>query len=202
MLNALFVRTLGERDRIYVTRSDETAVSWAFPTYGDVPPHDMIHLVVESAFGVTHGFWGWVDAGADPGAIAAWANRMGGRDKYAAFGNDLSELKLSEALANSSWLMNDVSTEILQNQIFAACWEKSLSAVVTSSTELTTQVRTVLRLLASQWGGLTPKGTIQLQFDPLDPHRGFQHLLREVAVQQKAGTAGKRGSRATSRRAL
>jgi hypothetical protein len=80
MLNASFVRTLGDRDRIYVSRSDRSEVSWAFPTYGDVPPHDMIHLIVESAFDVGQGFWGRVDAGIDPGRIMAQANRMGGRD--------------------------------------------------------------------------------------------------------------------------
>jgi hypothetical protein len=186
MLKASFVRTLGERDRIYVTRSDGTGVNWAFPTYSGVPPHDMIHLIVESAFGVTHGFWGRVDAGADPGVIAARANRRGGRDKYAAFGDDLSGLQLAEALANSGWLMNDSPAEVLQNQIVAACREVSLPAPVTLSTELTTQVRSVLKHLATQWKGLTPKGAIQLQFDRQDPRRGFQQLLSEATVQQAA----------------
>jgi hypothetical protein len=189
MLKASFVRTLGERDRIYVTRSNGTGVSWAFPTYGDVPPHDLIHLIVESAFGVTHGFWGRVDAGADPGVIAARANRMGGRDKYAAFGDDLTELQLAEALANSGWLMNDSSAEALKNQIVAVCRQASLPAPVTLSTELTTQVRSVLRHLATQWRELTPKGAIQLQFDPQDARRGFQQLFREVAAQRFAAGA-------------
>ena len=86
MLNASFVRTVGDRDRIYVRRSDGSEVNWVFPTFGDAPPHDMIHLIVESAFGVTQGFWGRVDDGVDPGVISAQANRAGGRNKYAAFG--------------------------------------------------------------------------------------------------------------------
>ena len=73
MLNASFVRTVGDRDRIYVRRSDGSEVNWVFPTFGDAPPHDMIHLVVESAFGVTQGFWGRVDAGIDP-----WHHRRPG----------------------------------------------------------------------------------------------------------------------------
>jgi hypothetical protein len=69
------------RDRIYVVRPDGSEVHWAFPTYGDDPPHDLIHLVVEAAFGLRRGFWGRVDAGADPAAISAEANRKGGKDK-------------------------------------------------------------------------------------------------------------------------
>ena len=39
MLHAAFVRTVGAPDRIYVTRSDRSEVSWPFPTYGDGLPH-------------------------------------------------------------------------------------------------------------------------------------------------------------------
>ena len=187
MLNATFVRTVGERDRIYVTRSDGSVVSWVFPTYGDVPPHDMIHLIVESAFGVTQGFWGRVDAGADPGVIAARANRISGGNKYAAFGDDLSGLQLAEALANPGWLINDNSAEALQNQIVAACRKARVAIPVLLSTERTAQVRTVLRHLARQWRGLNPKGAIQLLFYPQEPRRGFEQLLRDDAVHQAAG---------------
>src|SRR5436190_1128700 len=86
VLKASFVRTVGERDRIYVVRSDGSEVNWAFPAYGDALPHDLIHLVVEAAFGVGLGFWGRVDAGVDPGAIMAEANRRGGSDKFSGFG--------------------------------------------------------------------------------------------------------------------
>ena len=75
VLKASFVRTAGERDRIYVTRSNGTEVGWVFPSYGDAPPHDLIHLVAESGFGLANGFWGRVDAGADPGRIDGQANR-------------------------------------------------------------------------------------------------------------------------------
>jgi hypothetical protein len=88
---------VGERDRIYVTRTNGNEVSWVFATYGNVPPHDMIHLIVESAFDVAQGFWGRVDAGADSGRIMAQANRVGGPNKYAAFGEDLSDLRCAKA---------------------------------------------------------------------------------------------------------
>ena len=50
MLKASFVRTVGDRDRIYVVRSDGSEVNGAFPAYGDALPHDLTHLVVEAAF--------------------------------------------------------------------------------------------------------------------------------------------------------
>jgi hypothetical protein len=86
VLRASFVRTVGERDRIYVVRSDGSEVNWAFPNYGEALPHDLIHLVVEAAFGLRQGFWGRVDAGVDPGAIMADANRRGGSNKFSGFG--------------------------------------------------------------------------------------------------------------------
>jgi hypothetical protein len=188
MLKATFVRTVGDRDRIYVTRSDGSEVSWIFPTYGDVPPHDMIHLIVESAFAVTQGFWGRVDAGVDPGVIAEQANRIGGRNKYAAFGADLSSLVLAEILANIGWLMEGNSAEVLQNQILMACREASVEAPVPLSAERTAQVRNVLHHLVGKWRRLKPKGAIQLSFDPLNPDRSFDQLLKDEAVQQATGS--------------
>ncbi len=183
MLNASFVRTLGDRDRIYVTRSDRSEVSWVFPTYGDVPPHDMIHLIVESAFDVGQGFWGRVDAGIDPSRIMAQANRMGGPDKYAAFGDDLSDLLLAEALANCGWLVEGNSGEDLQHQIVTICREANLAPPALLSAERTARVRAVLLHLAERWRELKPKGAIQLHFDSQNPVRGFDEAnfpLRSV----------------------
>jgi hypothetical protein len=64
-LRVAFVRHRGRRDRIYVTRQDSTTASWDFPSYGDDLPHDLVHLVVESALGIGDGFWGLLDAGVD-----------------------------------------------------------------------------------------------------------------------------------------
>jgi hypothetical protein len=164
-LNAAFLRTVGERDRIYVRRSDGTEVSWVFPTYGDALPHDMIHLIVESAFGVTDGFWGRVDAGADSGLISAQANRIGGQNKYAAFGEGLSGLVLAEILANPGWLMDDNSDEMIKNQIVMGCREANVKPPVDVSTERVVQVRSTLYDLARQWRALKPKGAINLQFN-------------------------------------
>jgi hypothetical protein len=75
ILQASFLRVPGQRDRIHVRRSDGSETSWVFPSYGTLLPHDLVHLVVESAFGLRRGFWGLVDGGADPARINEEANR-------------------------------------------------------------------------------------------------------------------------------
>ena len=52
VLVASFIRSRGERDRVHVRRSDGTETSWLLPTYGEGMPHDLVHLVVEAAFGL------------------------------------------------------------------------------------------------------------------------------------------------------
>src|SRR5215470_13391580 len=108
-----FVRSQGQRDRIYVRRTNGTEVSWVFPTFGNYIPHDLVHLVVEAAFGLRQGFWGRVDAGVDPARINAEANRMGGANKYAAYGPDQVELMIAEMLAATRWGDSTLSDEDL-----------------------------------------------------------------------------------------
>jgi hypothetical protein len=182
-LKASFVRTVGDRDRIYVVRSDGSKVHWAFPSYGDALPHDLIHLVVEAAFGLAQGFWGRVDAGADPAAIMAEANRRGGRNRYSGFGTALSELQLAEALANPGWLVGEPSTASLRENIIAACRESGLAVPELLSPERIDQVRVVLKHLASQWRGFSPKGAVHLAFDPRDTSGTFDRLAKEEAIQ-------------------
>lgn len=50
---------------MHVTRGDGTSLAWDFPSYHDVLPHDLVHFVVEKGLGLTDGFWGLVDHGAD-----------------------------------------------------------------------------------------------------------------------------------------
>jgi hypothetical protein len=64
-LTASFVRHRQRRDRIYVARHDGSSVSWDFPSYGDLLPHDLCHLVVEQELGIVNGFWGMIDDGVD-----------------------------------------------------------------------------------------------------------------------------------------
>jgi hypothetical protein len=184
MLRATFVRTVGQPDRIYVTRSDGSEVSWSFPTYGEGLPHDLVHLVVESAFDVAGGFWGRVDDGADPQAINAEANRRGGRDKYAAFGNDRGELLRAEALANAPWTSAHLSEEELEGHVRAA-YAGLAPASPAARDERVGQVRAVLALLLNQWRGLKPKGALNLRFDRERPALGFEQLRVEAGRRTK-----------------
>jgi hypothetical protein len=177
MLRAAFVRTAGERDRIYVTRSDGSEVSWVFPTYGDALPHDLVHLVVESAFGLARGFWGRVDEGADPAAISAEANRVGGKDKYAGFGKDQAELMLAEALANVGW-SNEPAHILAQLQQAARDTGVALPELSLERVERTQQA---LVALARRWRSLLPKGALDMSFDGSAPAGGFEQLLKTLA---------------------
>jgi hypothetical protein len=164
LLRAAFVRSAGERDRIYVTRSDGSEVSWVFPTYGDALPHDLVHLVVESAFGLTEGFWGRVDGGADPTRVNAEANRKGGKHKYAGYGPDRRTLLLAEALANAPWSEAEDPGRILE-QLRQAYADAGVPADALTR-ERVEEVKAELAALGRRWRELLPKGALDLSFDP------------------------------------
>src|SRR5262249_43475150 len=116
-----FVRTAGAPDRVYVRRSNGSETSWSFPPYGDAGPHRLVHVVVEAEFEIGDGFWGRVDRGVDPARINAEANRTGGKEKYAGFGDDLRGLYLAEAVANLSWGVAEWSDDERLRQVAAEC---------------------------------------------------------------------------------
>jgi len=100
-MRVTFVRTAGARDRIYVARDDGSEASWEFPSYGDAPPHDLVHLIAEAELGLDDALWGRIAAGADLAAVnaaAARATQGGLAIKYAGLG-DLRDVLLSEAIA-------------------------------------------------------------------------------------------------------
>jgi hypothetical protein len=97
VLQATFVRTHGGRDRVHVTRADATGVGWSFPTYGDRLPHDLCHLVVEDALGLSDGFWGLVDDHVDVALIDNQATLVRhGRPLVDEPGFDFSGLRRAE----------------------------------------------------------------------------------------------------------
>jgi hypothetical protein len=172
-LTASFLRTAGERDRIYVTRSDGSEASWSFPTYGDGLPHDLVHFVVETVFGLSRGFWGRVDGGADPMRINDEANRVGGKDKYAGFGPEQGQLQMAEALA-SAWYPRRDDQEVL-TAIEAAA--RATGVEVDVSLPRVHEARRALAALCQRWRGLGAKGTRRLAFDAREPRRGLEGLL-------------------------
>jgi hypothetical protein len=163
MLKATFVRAAGERDRIYVTRSDGSEVSWSFPSYGDGLPHDLVHWVVESCCGLRNAFWGRVDAGADPAVVNAEANRAGGSDKYAGYGPDRQELDVAEALANAGWTRDGATEAEIRESLVTQCRSLGAPAPDLSPTQAE-RIRSTLRELSSRWRSLLPKGSLTVTF--------------------------------------
>jgi hypothetical protein len=151
-----FVRTVGAADRIYVRRSGGGEASWSFPTYGDVLPHDLVHLVVESAFGVRDGIWAAIDAGVDPARANAMATRAGGKDKFRGTGLDRPGVLRSEDLANAGWFIRD------DDGVRAALAEAGVAATA----DEVAAARARLDELGARWRDLRPKGALRLAFDP------------------------------------
>jgi hypothetical protein len=183
MVNAMevsFVRVRGQRDRIYVRRTDGSEVSWVFPTYGDGLPHDLIHLVVEAAFGVRQGFWGRVDAGVDPARANDEANRLGGSDKDRGFGDDRRDILLAEGLAGAPWLDADVSDAERCAAITENFRRRGVEPRAVSLARVS-EVRAALARLREQWQTFGEKGTIKLRFEPRDPARSFAELASGLA---------------------
>jgi hypothetical protein len=149
-----FVRTVGAPDRMYVRRGDGSEVSWSFPTYGDELPHDLVHLVVEAAFGVRDGIWAAIDEGVDMGRANAQANRAGGKDKYRGTGLDRPGVLRSETLANVGWRTRD---------------DEEIAAALNAPTGHVTAARALFDELGQKWLALVPKGSLRLAFDPAAP---------------------------------
>jgi hypothetical protein len=159
-----FVRIAGQRDRIYVTRSNGTELGWDFPTLGAEIPHDMMHLVVETAFGLRNGFWGRVDSGVDPKKVNEMANRQGGPNKYAGFGDDLSELYLAESLAGLSWQVREMTPADRYAQFLTNCERQSVQPPDDVTADSLAAVEHRINELRVQWRDLLPKGTMELTF--------------------------------------
>jgi len=155
-----------------VRRTNGTEVSWVFPTFGNYIPHDLVHLVVEAAFGLRQGFWGRVDAGVDPARINEEANRIGGANKYAAYGADQVELIIAEILAATRWGDSTLSDEALLAELLQKC--PKLAPV---NTERIAAVRETLDSLCRRWMEIFPKGAVKVQLDFGDLEKSFQSLL-------------------------
>jgi hypothetical protein len=178
-----FVRTQGRPDRVYVQRTHGGEVSWAFPSFGEGLPHDLVHLVVESLFEVRQGFWGRVDAGVDPGRVSEIANRVGGPNKYAAFGADLRELYVAEALAGIAWGLPEWTDEDRHRSVVEALAKMAVEVPASVTIDGITAASLKLGAVRSQWRSLAPSGTLRVIYDPAFPARGF---TCEVATANKS----------------
>lgn len=63
-------------DAVEIVSDRMSSRRFDFPKKGPIP-HDAVHLIVESALGMTQGFWGMVAGGADPMQIQDIAKAAG-----------------------------------------------------------------------------------------------------------------------------
>lgn len=92
LARATFHRVTERRDEVAVVRADGSATSWSCPTYGGTIPHDLVHVIVETVFGLERGLWGCILGGLDmKGVRRTGQSREGG------------ELLTAEALATVNW---------------------------------------------------------------------------------------------------
>ena len=104
---------------------------------------------------------GWT-RGVDPARVNAVANRTGGRDKYAGFGDDLSGLYLAEALANLSWPIAELSSQDRLNLAVAECAKHQIDLPANVTADSLGIVREELEALRARWRALGEKGTLEL----------------------------------------
>ncbi|MCA9603963.1 MAG: hypothetical protein KC619_00080 [Myxococcales bacterium] len=159
-MEIVFVRTGTRRDRFHVTRDDGSEASWAFPSYGDALPHDLVHFVCERELGVRDGIFGAIARGADLERINAKANRAGGKDKYAAFGPDLEGVLWSEALATAPWSATD---DAIVEALRASCRRMGVELRALSREDLA-RTREAMAKMAARWRRLAPREAIHATF--------------------------------------
>ena len=147
-LHASFARADGA-DRIEVGRSDGSTVAWRFRTYGGNVPHDLVHMVVESGFGLRHAFWGCVDAGADPQRVNETTMRE--RDRFAGFGAQDDELRAAEGLTAISWFDTALDDHQLCLAIRESCAQFCVEAPPTVTPMRVAAVREALRRVREAW---------------------------------------------------
>ena len=154
MLRATFVRKRGHRDHVYVVRSDDSTLDWAFPSYGDGLPHDFCHLVVEDGLGLADGFWGLIDAHVDVSLRDNQATLVrGGMPLVEEPGIDFSGLRRAED-----------AVAVLASPFFDPNAARRLA-----SPETVTAITDRLRELGHQWRDLDDGGAVTVVFGTHDP---------------------------------
>ena len=170
----------GGRDVAKVTRRDGSTVSWSTPSYGGALPHDAVHLVIESAFGLRLGLFGLVDRGADPGAVnreVALARRADRRPT--GFGHDLDELLTAEALCAVHWY-DPALGPARRRDIAARCADFGAPLPDSSALQKLGRVVVVMRALRADFRARGERGLV-LRYRPSDPRRGLHALVRRLA---------------------
>ena len=163
MLEAVFVRHVGRRVRIYVQREDGTSTGWDFPGTSAGLPHDLCHLVIEDELGMTNGFWGLVDQGAEVGLVDNQSTlTRNGRPMSQEPGVGFSGLVAAEA-AVAVLTGYPLPGANLEDSL--ARTEAARSALGPEAAE---RIRRRLADLATQWNELDDGGSLRLCFPTLN----------------------------------
>jgi hypothetical protein len=112
-----FVRARGKSDWVHVRRDDGTTVKWAWVKAGGQLPHDLVHYLVETHFGLRDGFWGLVADGVDFGFLTAEADRIAkGKPAQGPAGRDLTGLIVAECvvagISTAAWTRADADESL------------------------------------------------------------------------------------------
>jgi hypothetical protein len=145
-MRVTFVRTLGQRDRVYVVREDGSEKSWVFPTYGEHLPHDLVHLIVEKAFAIGDGVWDHVARGGELGKTKT--------------------LYVAEIFANAPWIRLDEAPapEDLVAHIAAELGKLGRALPDTVTAERVAAVRAELVRTTEAWRALPDRGALAFEY--------------------------------------
>ncbi len=154
----------GQRDRMWVTRSDGSTEQVPINMV-----HDLPHLVVESAFGLEFGFWGLIDAGAFAHEIHASHAREPKRAKQGRHGVLLplsGEVVAAKALTNAFRDYGDTTAQGIRERLAVSAEQ---NAVVRDKLEsladsLIERVQSRLTELTREWRAVPPGGRMHLQW--------------------------------------
>ena len=150
--------------------------NWTAPTYGGSLPHDLVHLLVEGAFGLRRGFWGRIQAGGDPAAINIGAPRARERG-YSAWGPDREELLIAEALAATHWFDPSVGDGPRLHAIAQSCVEFDIEMPTRFNLNHVAGATLAMRLSRDIYA---VKSWLDVSFSPEAPHESFAALLERL----------------------
>lgn len=145
------------RDEIRVSRADGTQDVTAFPKKGPIP-HDLVHLIVESEFGLSKGFWGHVADGVSLAAVGQLAKAGGHASSKRAQAPSPDILQLVQAERLVECFEADLWGEPTDRETFcgvlaAACAQSCVPAPAVDEVRLAS-VRARLGALRQTWTAL------------------------------------------------
>lgn len=173
------VRTSGRGDHFTALRSDGTRTAWVVPSYHASVPHDLVHLVVESAFALENGFWGRIARGAEPSAL----NAAHARPARGWSGEGSIDLLQAEGLTAIHWYDPDVSLETRAADITESCAAFGVPPPAAMSTTTIMETSDVLRALRAALRRHGPDVPFCADYDAASLRATFEELLAALSVR-------------------